>query len=296
MAFINIFVSKPYNLHVKDNQLVVDNTTFPLQEVNCLMIDNYSTTLSCYALNALVQANATIIVCDKFHMPSVLCLPYQGYYKRLAVLECQMDMPKPRKKQLWQTIVKNKLLGQAKCLQLLGIADASNKLVALSKQVASNDADNKEAEGARLYFAQLFGETFSRKQENATNGALNYCYAIVRSLIARHLCARGFECALGIFHKNKLNAFNLVDDVLELFRPIVDYLVCNCDIDQDELSSATKKQLFCILNVEVGLDNKKISLSNAVERVCESLLAYYKQEVDEICIPQLIGCRQCEYE
>lgn len=45
MAYINIFISKPLSLHVKDQQLVVGETTFPLQDINCLMLDNYSTTI-----------------------------------------------------------------------------------------------------------------------------------------------------------------------------------------------------------------------------------------------------------
>lgn len=51
----------------------------------------------------------------------------------------------------------------------------------LAARVVSNDADNREAEGARLYFPALFGKGFTRGEENGVNGMLNYAYAIVRS-------------------------------------------------------------------------------------------------------------------
>jgi len=51
---------------------------------------------------------------------------------------------------------------------------------------------------------------------------LNCGYAVVRSAIARKLVATGFHPTFGIHHDSQLNAFNLADDLIEPYRPIVD--------------------------------------------------------------------------
>ena len=54
---------------------------------------------------------------------------------------------------------------------------------------------------------------------------LNYGYAVVRAGIARDLAAQGFHPALGLHHDSVENAFNLADDLIEPFRPLVDLAV-----------------------------------------------------------------------
>ena len=145
-----------------------------------------------------------------------------------------------------------------------------------------------------MYFPALFGDGFTRGEENDINGALNYAYAIVRSLIARHLSARGFECAYGIFHKNQFNAFNLADDMIEPFRPIVDCFVASKM--QGSLDASRKRELFRIVNLDVDSGGQAHSLSNAVERMAESLLAFYRGERDDVVMPRLIGTAEHLYE
>ncbi|MCM1295353.1 MAG: type II CRISPR-associated endonuclease Cas1 [Muribaculaceae bacterium] len=283
---------------MKNGQLSVQDgrETFPVEDINCVMIDSLRTYVTTYALNQLVAAGATVILCDEKHTPANIVLPYQGYYRRLSVLELQNNISKPRKKQLWQQIIRRKLEGQAECLRAFKKDKEAEKLELLAKQVNSNDSDNKEAEGARLYFPALFGSGFTRGEDNAINGSLNYAYAIVRSLIARQLCARGFECAFGIFHKSQLNAFNLADDMIEPFRPIIDFFVENIRIYSNGAGELNKRELFGIVNLEVDSGGQKHSLSNAVERLAESLLAYFKGEREDIVMPRLVGMNMHTYE
>ena len=51
---------------------------------------------------------------------------------------------------------------------------------------------------------------------------LNYGYALLRSLIARHLMNAGLLPTVGVFHRNCFNAFPLADDIMEPYRPFVD--------------------------------------------------------------------------
>ena len=46
-------------------------------------------------------------------------------------------------------------------------------------------------------------------------------------MISSIIVAKGYLPNLGIFHRGKQNMFNLSDDVIEVFRPIVDHYVYN---------------------------------------------------------------------
>ena len=50
-------------------------------------------------------------------------------------------------------------------------------------------------------------------------------YGVVRSAIARKLVVTGFHPTFGIHHDSQLNAFNLADDLIEPYRPMVDLVV-----------------------------------------------------------------------
>ena len=53
---------------------------------------------------------------------------------------------------------------------------------------------------------------------------LNYGYAVLRNAIIRAAIMAGFQPAFGIHHDNYLNAFDLADDLIEPWRPMVDVI------------------------------------------------------------------------
>ena len=96
----------------------------------------------------------------------------------------------------------------------------------MSQRVRSGDPDNFEAQGARRYWISLFSKKFKRdKGGDGINGLLNYGYAIVRSCVARGVVSAGLHPSLGIHHHNIYNPMCLVDDLMEPFRPLADYIV-----------------------------------------------------------------------
>ena len=106
------------------------------------------------------------------------------------------------------------------------------------------------------------------------NNLLNYGYAILRAVTARALCATGLLPSVGIFHRNKYNAFCLADDLMEPYRPFVDALVyelveTGCPLE--ELNTNIKSQLLCIPAMDVVIDGKQSPLMNAMSRTTNSL-------------------------
>ena len=94
--------------------------------------------------------------------------------------------------------------------------------------------------------------------ENNVNAALNYGYSIMLSAIAREIVACGYCTQLGIFHDNMFNEYNLASDLIEPFRPFVDFEVANMDTSVFEHDE--KMRLVQILNHEIIIDERFVEL------------------------------------
>ena len=116
-----------------------------------------------------------------------------------------------------------------------------------------------------------------------------YGYTIIRSAVARSLVVYGYNCVLGVHHINENNAFNLADDFMEPFRPVVDQWVqAHNDELVDELSKQNKLALVNLLNVEVNWNNKIMKLHNAMDKYIASFTtAIDKADVNKLLIPKL---------
>ena len=161
-------------------------------------------------------------------------------------------------------------------------------LTNLAKNVKSGDTDNKEAIAAKGYFSMLFGGHFSREEENIYNSALNYGYAILRGAIARSIVSYGYLPCIGIHHKSELNNYNLADDFIEPFRPVVDLWVKENLKNNTEFDKYIRAELINLLNADVLIQGKLHSVSNAINVMIASYTTainqnnYMKLELPEI--------------
>ena len=100
MGYINVFIETVCNMNTDSNNLVLKNddrcVTYPLEDINCVLIDCLYSKISVYTLNKLCENGATVIVCDDTHLPSSVLLPFNRYYKKLSVLRNQIDLGKPK--------------------------------------------------------------------------------------------------------------------------------------------------------------------------------------------------------
>lgn len=136
----------------------------------------------------------------------------------------------------------------------------------------------------------MFGCTFKRSDDDITNAALNYGYTIIRSAVAKTLTAYGYNCILGIHHINEQNAFNLADDIMEPFRPLVDLWTDNsCDDLWEELTKTNRKELINLVNVPIKMDNKKTRVRYAIDKCVSSLTSAIDENDPELLLlPTLI--------
>ncbi len=272
MGYINVYVSSNAHLFVKNSQLFLENETakvdYPLEDVNCVMIENLNTTISTYTLSKFAENGILCFICNQNHLPSGVVLPFCEHYQTLSHFNNQISASKPLQKQLWQKIIKNKIKNQNDVLNMCG---GNDSLMFLQESVLSGDSSNNEAKASLIYFKELFGKEFARRDDSiGINACLNYGYSIVRGFVARSIVVHGMQPFLGIFHSNQLNQFNLADDLMEIFRPVVDLYVKVYLSDVKELTPQIKAELLNLMNYDVLIDGQKQTVSYAIELFVQS--------------------------
>ena len=298
MEFRSIFVANPAQLSVRRNQLVIrqeKESTVPLEDISSLLIESRAVTITTAALQELACHGVTVYICNNTHMPAALLLPMNQNSRQLKMLKSQIAMSLPTKKRVWKTIVSAKIHNQAKCLEILR-KPAVGELRYLSESVGPGDPDNYEAITASRYFPALFGSSFTRSEDCLINACLNYGYSILRGAIARNLVIRGIEPCLGIFHHNELNQFNLADDLMEPYRPLVDLYVATAINGEGILTPAIKQQLFNLSNYLVEQNGKKYKAISAVGRMTDSFVRILRGQERILEVPELLPLQEYHYE
>ena len=183
-------------------------------------------------------------------------------------------------------------------MELLGVAGAE-RLQSYARRVRSGDGGNLEAQASAYYFPQVFGRSFHRSQDAWVNAALDYGYAVLRGACARALVAHGMLPSIGLFHSSEQNAFNLADDLIEPYRPIVDLHVAQqtSRLNDTELQPADKLALISLLNVDVDMPRGQMSVLASIEQAAESLARLYDGGGEQALeLPGLIKLRQHQFE
>lgn len=299
MAYRNIIVTRNIGIFVHNYQLVIGNEDMcvPLEDINCLVLEHAGIMISSGVLQRLSENGCLVYICDEKHLPSTVVLPMARHSRHFKMLTAQLAITKPRQNRIWQQIVKQKIANQAMCLKLCDKKNA-NQLYNMTKKVQSGDKTNVEAQAAALYFKSLFGNDFTRGDDNGINAALNYGYSVLRGHIARSIVCYGFEPSLGINHHSQLNNFNLADDFIEPYRAIVDYFVYTQlhMEERKELSKEMRYQLVDIVNYDMGIYGEKHVIHHAIDKMISSYNSVLMGNKDELEIPELIELERHNYE
>lgn len=272
-----LIVTEGEKITIQDNWLHVCSAErearVPVGDLYSVVIDNRRAMLSVAVLTRLAAANVHILLCDESHVPAAELLPLNSHFQPLAVIQKQLSLTEELKDRLWQRIVCAKISNQAAVLRLAGVDRCrAEQLEGLALAVSPGDVGNKEARAARIYFQALFGAGFVRGGDDVTNAALNYGYTVLRSAVCKTLTAYGYNCVLGIHHIGAANAFNLADDVMEPFRPVVDLWVDdNCAELFETLTKSNRRGLIDLQNSTIQFDTKKMRVRYAIDQCVKSL-------------------------
>lgn len=275
-----VHVSDSERLRLKLDSLVIVKKSveykIPLSDISMIVVEGGDTTISFRLLNAFAQYNIVLITCDTKYLPSGIFYGYNQHFRAYKKLQAQLQWTKKNKDDMWQRIIFYKIDTQQDVLAILQKSSEAILLLSNYKnQIEPADKTNREGHAAKVYFNALFGKDFIRMTEMETdiiNAGLNYGYTILRSQLARIVVGYGLNPLLGLFHKNEYNAFNLVDDLIEPFRPIVDLWVYYHLKNEQFLTYQKRIELVNILNVKVKYGKEITTVTNAMDKYVKAFI------------------------
>ena len=298
MSWRSVVITQPTKLSVKDRQLKItqdEEWSIPIEDISSIVLETPQINISSKVISMMADNKVVMYSCDERHLPNGIFIPFACHSRELKVIKSQLECSETFKKRCWQKIIIRKISNQSKVLKLCKETFMSDYLEKLTSKVNSGDTDNKEAIAAKWYFYSLFGKDFHSSQDNIINAALNYGYSIIRGAIARTIVSYGYIPSVGIHHKSELNNYNLVDDFIEPFRPVVDLWVKENIHDEKEFDKFIRAELVNLLNVDVKIQGKLQSVNNAINVMIASYTTainqndYKKLELPEI-IPLQLHC------
>ncbi len=262
------------NLKIKKG---MDEIKIPFCDINSIIIDNNQSCITVSLINKCVEYKINLVICDYYHLPASILLPYSGNYQSSLILHNQLKWRQEEKEHIWKEIVKAKISNQKMVLKLLHKSvETINILEKYIEEVEDGDVTNREGLAAKIYFRELFGKDFNRNEESKVNASLNYGYSIIRSQICRSLVARGLNPHFGIFHKGISNAFNLADDLIEMYRPIVDLWVYR-NIDNFEIfNKEIRIQLVNLTTKKILYGKSKVTIINSINSFINQIIDYFE--------------------
>lgn len=304
MSWRSILISNGGKLSLQHKQMLIQQKenefTIPLEDIAIIVIESRETVMTAPLLSALATYGITLLTCDEQFLPCGQWLPFNQYYRQFKTLKLQLAISQPLKKQLWQRIVQQKISNQSFVLGCLGFESEQKRLKQLGTQVKSGDKQNIEGQAALLYFQTLFGKAFCRDDENAINAHLNYAYTVFRSAVARAVVLYGWLPQLGLFHHSELNPFNLADDFIEPFRPLVDLMVWQLwqtkQLDNG-LTPHTKQKLISLLHHQMQFQKETLSALAAIDRCVGSLQnCLIAKNAELLKLPEMLPLKEHHYE
>ena len=264
----------------------VEDGRVPLDDVGVLLCSGRGLTYSNSLMTELARRGAAMVLCGNDYLPVAWLWPVEGHHVQAMRMRCQLEASLPLRKRLWQSVVKAKIGQQAKVLGVLRISGGD--LDVLARRVRSGDPDNVEAQAARRYWPLLMGRYFRRDRFGGMpNPFLNYGYTVLRAAVARAVVAAGLHPSLGIHHSNRANAMCLVDDLMEPFRPLVDYTAAGLVSGGcEDLTTESKKSLAETLTMDMATDRGTTPLQTCIERAAQSLAQSFETGTSALVFPE----------
>lgn len=225
----------------------------PFDQIGAVIANAHGLTYSNNFLVRLAEQKAPLVICGANHVPVSVLLPLEGNYLQSSIMSAQAAMKETTLNRYWKEVVRAKIRQQA----------------------------------ARYYFQILFGKSFRRdRTQTGINALLNYGYTILRSSVIRSVVAAGLHPSLGLHHCNQYNPMCLADDLMEPFRPMIDFCVRRLVGDGcDSVTADAKKRLVGVLSCSMPTDKGSREISYVINDVAVSLAKCARGESDTLNFP-----------
>ena len=230
MTWRNIMIKDGEHLRLKLDNLEVEKSgqkfTLPLSDIATITLEGDIMAVTTKLLAKFAEHNIAVIICDNKYVPCGIFMGFGQYHRTAKRNLEQVAWSEQRRQEVWSEIIRQKISNQMAVLQSQSAEEERVlKLQELRDNIQIGDRTNREGHAAKVYFNTLYGLNFTREMDCFENSAMNYGYTIIRAYIARLVTSLGLIPTLGVFHRNEFNSFNLVDDLMEPFRPLMDWYI-----------------------------------------------------------------------
>lgn len=238
-------------------------------------------------LHQCAQNGVCVMVCDWRGVPIAAMHSWATTHTRITSRQrAQVSMTVPRQKNAWGRIVRNKILGQAACLDALSIK-GGNTLRGLGNSVRSGDPGNIEGRAAREYWKRIFPreKDFRRLpgQGIGRNAQLDYGYMVLRGFATKAVISAGLNPSLGVNHHSGANYFCLVDDLIEVFRPTVDVKVASLSPAEEIMDKEVKH--FLVESVNRQFNGSGFTIPSVLNDFAQQYGLYAEGKLDKLPVP-----------
>ncbi len=293
MSFRQVIVRKSQKIRVENSNLTIEKDNeiiyIPLEDIFLILVEDPNTVITTRLICKCSEYRISIIVCNEKYQPCSITLAYNQHHRSLYVHNLQNKLCNEKKQILWQEIIKRKIYNQHQVVKYTTNVESDLKLLKeYINSVKESDIDNREGISAKVFFKSLYGTEFIRFYDDAINSAMNYGYAIIASAITRELVSFGLDPKLGIWHENKSNSFNLSYDLVEVYRPLVDYCIYeNLHFIEGQLTLHVRKELINLLNVKLEMNGKKQILQYSITQLVKSYIGVLEGKKEGLELPKI---------
>ena len=229
-----------------------------------------------------------LVICDRFNPVSLLLPANRSSDTLLTKAELALD--KKKKDSLWRKTIDAKCRNQLALVEfLLPEFEKKDRL----RAEAIGKAQHKESTCAQYYWrawGQAVGDVEFKRHSplSPSNKLLNYGYAVLLSSVLQKLFACGLDPTFGISHAVRERSTPLAYDLMEPFRPCVDWRVAQWLIDrcepgeEVEITREFKRWVTGFVLEQVGYFQIDMTINNCIESVIRSFRnSVMKQSVRE---------------
>jgi CRISPR-associated protein Cas1 len=244
MSYHIVSIDAPQaDLTCRDGQLVCTTDAgikrLPLEDIAAIVITSFSARIHTHLFLEAAKHGVSLIICERF-TPVSLLLPACRSSDTLLTRR-HLSLPETTRRRLWEKTI------DAKCANQLAIANriAPESVAARNLTRASAARTARKEGGCAKIFWDVFSEGlriegFSRGRKlGGLNDLLNYGYAVLLSTVLQKLYGFGLDPTVGISHAIRERSAPLAYDLMEPFRPCVDWRIYQWVKDRPEAEVLT---------------------------------------------------------
>ena len=226
------------DLTCRDGQLVctTDEGTksLPLEDVASIIVTSFSARIHSHLFLEAARQGVALIICDRFQ-PVSLLLPACRSADTLLTRR-HLTLSDAIRRRLWEKTIDAKCANQVSVAQRIAPASLATRQLA---NAAEARTARKEGGCAKLFWdvvaEGLRIEGFARGRKlGGLNDLLNYGYAVLLSTVLQKLYGFGLDPMVGISHAIRERSAPLAYDLMEPFRPCVDWRIYQWVKDRPE--------------------------------------------------------------